>query len=64
VLTVSNAENAQRYSIVNVLGQVMLEGSIAVQKQDINVSALPAGSYIIHLYKDGRTTAHKMFVKD
>ncbi len=43
----------QEYRITNILGQVLMTGHIAVEKESIDLSTLPAGLYFIHL--DGVT---------
>ncbi len=53
-----------RYSIKNMLGQVMLEGSIDAAQPRVNVGKLPKGNYIVSLKVDNRKPINKMFVKN
>ena len=64
-ITVSNpADNAaDRYSIKNVLGQIVKNGSMIADEQSIDVSRLANGSYIINFYKEGSPISNKTFVK-
>ena len=61
-ITVSNAIGS--YSIKNMLGQVMLEGSIDAAQPKVNVSNLAKGNYIISLGINGMQPINKIFVKD
>ena len=65
-LTVNNpvTNSADRYSIKNVLGQIVADGSLVVGTHEINVSSLTDGNYIISVYKEGVPTGNTMFVKN
>ncbi len=64
-LTVENpaSNSADRYSIKNVLGQIVLDGNLVSGEQDIDVSHLVEGNYIISVYKGGIQSGNTMFVK-
>ncbi|MCD6010506.1 MAG: Secretion system C-terminal sorting domain [Flavipsychrobacter sp.] len=61
-LTVSNVVG--RYTIKNMLGQVVLEGNIDAAQPRVNVSELAKGNYILCLATGGKKTVNKMFVKN
>ncbi len=54
---------ADRYNIKNILGQVVLDGSIETGEQQLNVSKLPEGNYVISFFDKGTTAGNKIFVK-
>ncbi len=54
---------AGRYSIKNMLGQVMLEGGIDAAQPRVNVGDLPKGNYIISFYKAGKPVSNHLVVK-
>lgn len=60
LLTINCGTNkADRYRMTNMLGQVVDKGSINAAVQDLSISRLPAGSYIISLYgQDGEVSSH------
>ncbi len=65
-ITISNPTsiNADRYSIKNLLGQIVLDGSMNTGTQNVDISTLANGSYIISLYREGNPCGNKMFVKN
>lgn len=65
-ITVNDQGNTggTRFSIRNVLGQEVLDGFITSDKQDINISKLISGNYVISVYKDGMPVMNKLFVKE
>ncbi len=65
-ITISNPTsiNADRYSIKNLLGQIVLDGSMNNGTQNVDVGTLPSGSYIVSLYNEGNPCGNKMFVKN
>jgi hypothetical protein len=64
-ITLSNPVgiNAGRYNIKNVLGQIVLDGSLAAGNNDIDVSRLVEGNYIINAYQEGAPVYNAVFVK-
>ncbi len=64
-ITVDNpaSNSADRYSIKNVLGQIVADGSLMPGKQNINVSSLIDGNYIISVFREGVPAGNTMFVK-
>lgn len=65
-LTVDNPHelNADHYSIRNVLGQVVKEGSLATGSQNIRVTNIANGSYVMVVSRSGFPVANKIFVKN
>jgi hypothetical protein len=65
VLTITNPAgiSVNKYSMKNMLGQVMKEGSITTGKNKLTIDGLAPGSYIITLYKDGGEYGNHLFVK-
>ncbi|MCD6011412.1 MAG: Secretion system C-terminal sorting domain [Flavipsychrobacter sp.] len=61
-ITVSNVVGS--YSIKNMLGQVVLEGSVDAAQPRVKVSDLAKGTYILCITTYGKQTVNKMFVKD
>ena len=55
--------HADRYSISNMLGQNLLQGTLAEGKNELTVSSLAAGSYVISMYSNGSTAGTHIFVK-
>ena len=55
--------NADRYSIKNVLGQVVNSGYITIGDNDLVLNDLPEGNYVICSYKGNEPTGNTMFVK-
>lgn len=51
-ITISGNQTGE-YQIANIMGQTIKTGRIDTEKQQINVSALPAGVYFINI--DGKT---------
>ncbi len=64
-ITIDNpaSNNADRYSIKNVLGQIVADGSLVLGKQKVNVSSLTDGNYIISVFREGVPAGNTMFVK-
>ncbi len=60
-VTINNV--AGHYSMKNMLGQVMLEGSVDAAQPRVNVGNLPKGNYIISFYKAGKPLSNHFFVK-
>lgn len=52
-ITISGDQTGE-YQIANIMGQTLMTGKFDTEKQQINVSALPAGVYFINI--DGKTT--------
>lgn len=52
-ITISGDQTGE-YQIANIMGQTLMTGRFDTEKQQINVSALPAGVYFINI--DGKTT--------
>ncbi len=63
-ITIDNPDNScTGYSIKNILGQTVLQGSLTVGNQNIAINMLSTGSYSITLYQGNRTSSNKFFVK-
>ncbi len=65
-LTVNNPASigADRYTIKNVLGQIVLDGRMNTGTQSVDIGTLTGGSYIISLYHEGSPCGNKVFVKN
>jgi hypothetical protein len=63
-ITIDNPDNScTDYSIKNILGQTVLQGSLTVGNQNIAINMLSTGSYSITFYQANRTSSNKFFVK-
>src|SRR6185437_11359169 len=65
-LTVDNPADiaADRYSIKDVLGQTVKDGSLVTGTQELSLLRMVPGNYIISMYKAGVPVGNKMFVKE
>jgi type IX secretion system substrate protein len=65
-ITISNpaSNSADEYNVTNMLGQTVLQGCLIAGVQDIAVSQLADGSYVISLYKQGTEYGNHIFVKN
>ena len=63
-LMVNNEDNVvNRYTIKNILGQVISTGSINEGINILPIKTLATGSYFMHFYKDRALVSNQMFVK-
>ena len=53
-----------KVDVVNLLGQKMQDAEVTDKKAALNVSALPAGTYLVVAYRDGIKVAAVRFVKN
>jgi hypothetical protein len=49
-----------RYTIINTNGWLVQEGTLIKQEQEINVSGLAAGQYVVNVYDEGWWYSEKM----
>ena len=57
-----NAQNIERVSISNVMGQIVYETSVNDDKMVIDVNEFPAGMYMIHVVTDEYETTKRVSV--
>jgi hypothetical protein len=55
--------NADKYSMRDMLGQLVTEGSLTAGKNNIKISDMAPGSYIISVYKSGKESGNHIFSK-
>jgi hypothetical protein len=60
-ITISDADG---YAIRNIPGQTVGEGGLTSGTHKINIQNLPAGNYIINVYKEGKQPISEMFIKN
>jgi len=63
-LNVSNPGDAGSYEITDMLGRILLSGNLPNGLKNIDISALPYGSYIINNYFENSESKHSSFVKE
>jgi hypothetical protein len=59
-ITISDADG---YMIRNIPGQTVGEGGLTPGTHKINIQNLPAGNYVINVFKEGKQPIAEMFIK-
>ncbi|WP_296148674.1 T9SS type A sorting domain-containing protein [uncultured Flavobacterium sp.] len=60
VLTVSYSENLSGVKLYNLLGQQVLSKTVNANETQVDMSALPAGSYLLEVSSEGKTRMVKL----
>jgi hypothetical protein len=63
-ITISDpGKRAERYRIINVLGQQVAIGTLTATETGVALNDLPAGSYIVSTYRQENICSRQVFVK-
>ena len=60
IVTVSNSATISKVTVVNLLGQTVIEQKATTDTVQVNLSSLPAGHYILQVNAEGASTSVKV----
>ena len=59
---VADVNTFSQYKLTDLLGKTFSEGSVTINKTQINTSTLSAGSYLIHVMKNDGTIEYQSII--
>ena len=62
LILVADVNTFSQYKLTDLLGKTFSEGSVTINKTQINTSTLSAGSYLIHVMKNDGTIEHQSII--